>query len=65
MLPEEKKYLESILYYVTDFSLENLALNSELFKFCFNLNLEEKYSKPLSESTEEKTFHKVESTNFP
>ena len=57
MLSEEKKYLDSILYYVTDFSLENLALNSELFKFCFNLNLEEKYSKPLSESTEEKTFY--------
>ena len=56
MLLEEKKYLESILYYVTDFSLENLALNSELFKFCFNLEIEEKYTRPLSESTEEKSF---------
>ena len=32
---EEKKYLESILYYITDFSEEHLALSPKVFEHCF------------------------------
>ena len=53
---KEKKYVESILYYITDFSLESLALSSELFDYCFNLKLDEKYFNKLSESNDEKSF---------
>ena len=35
MNTEEKKYLESILYYITDFSEEHLALSPKVFEYCF------------------------------
>ena len=42
---EEKKYLESILYYITDFSEEHLALSPKVFEYCFKDILTIKHSR--------------------